>query len=180
MAKKKIKIKKPKTKAGKIFAGFLACLVIIFALLYVFVPAVNSWVKSMLGLGEEPPFRVEGDTTIVKQEDFNDLEVHFIDVGQGDCILIQLPDYKNVLIDGGPNNPNDVINYLKGENVTTIDYLLATHSDADHIANMKEIFEAFEVKHVFRPYVKVTYNGFTFADDFNKGAKHLYHICHHS
>lgn len=57
----------------------------------------------------------------------NELKVHFIDVGQGDSILVQFKD-KNLLIDAGPrSSSNDLLKYLKGINLTKLDYVVATH-----------------------------------------------------
>ncbi len=54
--------------------------------------------------------------------------VHFIDVGQGDSILIQLPNQQNMLIDAGDNHKGQlVVDYLKEQGVSMIDYLIATH-----------------------------------------------------
>lgn len=87
----------------------------------------------------------------------NDLEIHFIDVGQGDAVLIKTPDGRNIMIDAGVDDgavTEKVINYLKDNGVKTIDYLIATHPDADHIGGFPAIFDKFKVKFVFRPYVK--------------------------
>lgn len=84
----------------------------------------------------------------------DDLIIHFIDVGQGDCIFIQFPDGKNMLIDGGLAKTSDsVITYLNNLGVEKIDLVLATHSDADHIGGLPAIFEAYEVSYCLRPMV---------------------------
>lgn len=71
---------------------------------------------------------------------------HFIDVGQGDSILIQTPNGKTVLIDGGKKSAGDkVVAYLKKAGVTTIDLLVATHPDADHIGGLVDVLNAFTV-----------------------------------
>lgn len=87
----------------------------------------------------------------------NDLEIHFIDVGQGDASLIKTPDGKFIMIDAGVDDEkvtDKVINYLKKIGVTKIDYLIATHPDADHIGGFPKIFDRYKVKFVFRSYVK--------------------------
>lgn len=60
------------------------------------------------------------------------LEVHHINVGQGESIYIELPDGSDVLIDAGKSNyGSTVVNYLKGqEKDIDIEYLIATHPDA--------------------------------------------------
>jgi hypothetical protein len=62
------------------------------------------------------------------------LTVHFLDVGQGDAILIQFPNDSVMLVDAGPDEDGAaVISYLKQQGVKKIDYLVATHPHADHI-----------------------------------------------
>lgn len=80
-----------------------------------------------------------------------DLVVHFIDVGQGDCELIQGPE-KTVLIDAGEAEQADVVSaYLRAQGITTIDILIATHPHADHIGGLYKIVEEFEVKTILFP-----------------------------
>ena len=74
----------------------------------------------------------------------NYLSIHTIDVGQGDSILIQTPNFKNILIDGGDDNSHHIIsNYLKNKNVKNIDYVIATHFDSDHIGGLDNIIDKF-------------------------------------
>ncbi|WP_304649574.1 MBL fold metallo-hydrolase [Sporosarcina sp. ACRSL] len=75
-----------------------------------------------------------------------ELKVHFIDVGQGDSILIQSPNGKNMLVDGGPKSAgNHVVEFLKGKGVKKLDYIVATHPDADHIGGLIEVLNTFNV-----------------------------------
>lgn len=85
--------------------------------------------------------------TMVKPED---LQVHFIDVGQGDSILIQTPENKeNILIDAGPKEAgNRVVSYLKDHGVDKIHLLIATHPHEDHIGGLLEVLEHFPVQQV--------------------------------
>ena len=72
--------------------------------------------------------------------------VHFIDVGQGDSIFIQSPNGKNMLVDGGTKDyGDDVVAYLKSLNVSKIDYVVATHPDADHIGGLIDVVNTFTV-----------------------------------
>ena len=74
--------------------------------------------------------------------------VHFIDVGQGDCILIDCGETE-VLIDGGNNGAGDeVVSYLTPYIDGKLDYLIATHPDADHVGGLDAVLEAFEVGEV--------------------------------
>ena len=79
-------------------------------------------------------------------------KVHFIDVGQGDATLIQLPDNKTMLIDtGDPSAKNALVRYIDALNITTIDYFIATHTDNDHIGNAPTVFSLYEIKTFYAP-----------------------------
>ncbi|WP_315115938.1 ComEC/Rec2 family competence protein [uncultured Clostridium sp.] len=90
------------------------------------------------------------------------LQVHFIDVGQGDSILVQ---YENnyMLIDGGPNASADkVLSYLKKTGVEKIDYLIATHPHEDHIGGIDVVIDNYDIGKMYMP--KATANTKTFKD----------------
>lgn len=93
-------------------------------------------------------------TVLVSCNTQNNLNIHFIDIGQGDSSLIQ---YKNIniLIDSGPNDSEEkLIRYLKKYNVKQLDYVIATHPHEDHIGNMDAILDEFDVKKFLAPYVE--------------------------
>jgi|GEM_PF-1885238 len=72
--------------------------------------------------------------------------VSFIDVGQGEAILLNLDD-TDLLIDGGPDRTGSkVIQYLKTQGVDDLDLVIATHSHEDHINGLPAVFDAFHVK----------------------------------
>ena len=82
----------------------------------------------------------------------NYLSIHTIDVGQGDSILIQTPNAKNILVDGGDDNSHYIVsNYLKNQNVKNIDYIIATHFDSDHIGGLDNIIDKFNVSNIYAP-----------------------------
>jgi competence protein ComEC len=84
----------------------------------------------------------------------NTLQVHFINVGQGDSILIQVNN-KNLLIDSGPNKSEDKLKkYLKKLNISKFDYIIATHPHEDHIGNMSYIINNFDVLNFYAPKVE--------------------------
>ncbi len=83
-------------------------------------------------------------------EDFP-VSVHYIDVGQGDCILIKSEE-GNILIDAGEKEyKTKIIAYLNSQDVKTLDYLIATHPHSDHIGGMSGIIENVDVKNVILP-----------------------------
>ncbi len=76
------------------------------------------------------------------------VEVHFIDVGQGDSILVKYidtfledgDDSENLLIDAGDNNKGTLVrNYLKKNGVKELKYFICTHPDADHIGGAASV-----------------------------------------
>ncbi len=87
---------------------------------------------------------MSGDT----QTDFS---VHYVDVGQGDCELI-LDHGKVMLIDVGESDEVEKVRqYLNKQNITTIDYVVATHPHSDHIGGMAKILSEYEIKNVIMP-----------------------------
>src|SRR5688572_8134548 len=72
------------------------------------------------------------------------LRVHFIDVGQGDAVLVQSPSGQNVVYDAG-EHPTKVRDYLIGLGISTLSLVIASHNHADHIGGLAEV-----VRH-FRP-----------------------------
>lgn len=75
------------------------------------------------------------------------LDVHFIDVGQGDAIALRSPSGKTMLIDGGKKSRGeDVVRFLREHGIETLDYVVATHPDADHIGGLISVLEQMDVK----------------------------------
>lgn len=80
------------------------------------------------------------------------LRVSFLDVGQGDSILIQGPTGVRMLVDGGPDR--SVVRELPklmGPLQKTIDVMVETHPDKDHIAGLADVLETYEVKNILSP-----------------------------
>lgn len=72
------------------------------------------------------------------------LRIMMLDVGQGDAILIQMPNGESVLIDGGSTSRSQVGKYillpaLRYHGIGKLDYVIATHMDADHISGIEEL-----------------------------------------
>ena len=80
------------------------------------------------------------------------LTVSFLDVGQGDSSLIELPDGKYVLIDGGNVADGKLIaDYLKKRGINTLDLMVATHPHEDHIGGLDDVLAAVDVKKIYMP-----------------------------
>lgn len=77
------------------------------------------------------------------------MEVHFIDVGQGDATLITCGGHA-MLIDAGDDSKGTMIqNYLQKQNIEKLDYLILTHPDSDHIGGAPVIITKFKIDRVF-------------------------------
>lgn len=92
----------------------------------------------------------------------NKMLVHYIDVGQGDCILIQVNN-KNLLIDSGPkSDKKKLFNYLNSLNLKKLDYVIATHPHEDHIGNMANVINSYRINAFYAP--KIQSNTKTFEN----------------
>lgn len=79
------------------------------------------------------------------------LRVAYIDVGKGDCILVQVGD-TSILIDTGyKNTAADVVAYLRACNVRHLDAMVITHYDRDHVGGMRKIGESIGVGTIYLP-----------------------------
>ncbi|PHV71662.1 MBL fold hydrolase [Sporanaerobium hydrogeniformans] len=76
------------------------------------------------------------------------IKLHFIDTGNSDAILIQ--DGKiGVLIDGGDNDDEEFVpNYIKAQGIEKLNYVIATHPDADHIGGLDGVVRNIKVERV--------------------------------
>ena len=85
------------------------------------------------------------------------LRITFLDVGQGDAVLIQAPGGQVALVDAGPG---EIVPLLRAFGVTRIDLLVATHPHADHIGGMSRVIETFPVRFYMdngQPHTTATY-----------------------
>jgi DNA internalization-related competence protein ComEC/Rec2 len=81
------------------------------------------------------------------------LHVSFLDVGQGDAILIQTPSHQNILVDGGPSP--QAIDLELSQKLSfwdrTIDLMVSTQPHADHVTGLVEVLQRYNVNHVLEP-----------------------------
>lgn len=131
-----------KTAQGLGISPILLAIIIIFGVIFLY--------SAYLELGGEEIPQTAVDSFIAKDAD---LEIHFIDVGQGDCSLIKWED-SAILIDCGERDQADtVLKYLKKQGVKKLDYIIATHPHSDHIGAMAEIISNVEAGKVIAPKV---------------------------
>jgi competence protein ComEC len=90
------------------------------------------------------------DTVFAAENYISSWRIHFVDVGQGDAILVQAAG-KNILVDGGDRS-SGITDYLKQINLDTLHWVIATHPHADHIAGLIPVFRSF-------PVIRVVDNG---------------------
>lgn len=106
-------------------------------------------IEDFLGLSPKPRKHQTTEDIVETSEYF----VSYLDVGQGNSTFVKLPDGRTMLIDGGDISYGEIVsNYLKDYGVTTIDYLIATHSDSDHIGGLSYILDNYDVKNIYRPF----------------------------
>lgn len=148
MAKKRSKIKiSIEMIVVLVLIALIAAIVCYFAL-----PEFKKWAddyfQAIFGADERGQNTAKGES---------ELRVHYLDVGQGDSIFIEFPDDTVMLIDSGDREnavAEYITSYLSDLGVEVIDYLMLTHTDADHVGNMVQVLEAFEVEKAFVPYIE--------------------------
>ena len=152
MAKRKSKksAKKVSVSVSVILASFLSFFVL---------RAVDNWLE--LGIFDTVKKWVSdtvqqnnGTTEEESPSESADFQVHFIDVGQGDSILIR-SDGHNILIDAGENDKGrTVVSYLEALGVDSLDLVIGTHPHSDHIGGLDVVISEIDVKQVLMPKVK--------------------------
>lgn len=94
------------------------------------------------------------DIEFIEKEVINyegQLQVHFIDVGQGDSILVKKDD-SSMLIDAGNNwDGEKVVNYLRDQGISKLDFLVGTHPHADHIGGLDDVIDAYDIGKIIMP-----------------------------
>lgn len=148
MAKKKSRKRTQKKMMKTLFSLLLALIVVI----------AGYFFKDELPFGDETTGGPSGNGThggqIASMPSITDpdyLTVHYIDVGQGDSILVTCGG-EYMLIDAGENDStNTVINYLTDLNITSLDLVVATHAHSDHIGEMADVLSAIPAQTLWYP-----------------------------
>ena len=104
-----------------------------------------------------------GEETSVDPSEDEEMWVHFIDVGQGDAILVESGNVK-ILIDGGPRSAGQVVvDYLVRRGIRELDLVIGTHPHADHIGGLIEVFRQLTVNRIIDagvPHTTVTFDDY--------------------
>lgn len=120
----------------------------------VFVIALSLIVTNRLGLWEREDASASSGP-VSQAVPGGELQVWYLDVGQGDSELIRIPGesgYFNVLIDTGEYEYADgLTSFLQGQGIERIDVLVATHPHADHMGCMARIVQRFEIGSLYMP-----------------------------
>lgn len=140
-----VKKKKQKRNLKLRFCIFFLVSLVVCSTFF-FNDTLEVWINSLIN----PP--------ISENVENCELKVHFIDVGQGDSILVEFPDEKVMLVDSGPgSNEDDLLTYLNNVFATRedreIDYFVATHQDEDHVGGADVVFDNFNILTFYRPNV---------------------------
>lgn len=136
MRRKRVRINK------KNFKYYIAALVIV-----VLLNIAAAWMEQEQ---QEPDDSKSNNQQNSEIEGLNskEMEVHFLDVDQGLCILVKLGD-EVLIYDGGERDTSSqVVAYVKDLGITEIDYMISSHYDSDHVSGLIGCLNAFDVKNV--------------------------------
>lgn len=124
-----------------------------FARAFIVGLLILSLMSFVAGCGVTIPSQEMVTTAPIEtQKGESKLRVSYMDVGQGDSILIQVPNGKNVLIDAGENDQGDeVVSYLKSQGVKRLDVAIWTHPHSDHIGGADFVTNSFDIGQVVMP-----------------------------
>lgn len=120
---------KSSKKTQKIASAVTIIVIALVAAVVTHFTDFGEKIKENTGLSQKPASSAE-------------LSVHFIDVGQGDCTLVMCEGH-NMLIDAGESDQGKkVVEYLKAQNISRLDYVIGTHPHSDHIGGLRAVAES--------------------------------------
>lgn len=98
------------------------------------------------------------------------LKLYFVDTGQSDCILIETPNGKHMLIDSGDNGDEKIVRqFLNSKSVKQIEYAIFTHPHADHIGGAYEVVNEYSVLNIIMPDISADSNTYKmFVDEVSR------------
>ena len=163
---KRIKLKKPVVTLI-VTAVVLICLTISLLITNLFIP-----VKYLTAYFVKPHANGRGT-----------MRVNYLDVSFGDCALVELPDGKNLLIDGGDgtySNTLHILKFLNSRGVNKIDYLVCTSVKSEHCGGLAEIVKYKDVGYAYIPYctnTRITREYHSFITELNKKSVSYAYAC---
>ena len=147
----------------------------LWLLIFTIVAVSIAGCAAQPGPGRSPSAAVHpgppGNATLAPGPPGGNLTVHFLDVGQGDAILVRYGN-RSMLVDGGPAVAGPTVAaYLRGQGVGYIDVLVSTHPHEDHIGGLLTVLREFPVGVVYdsgQPHTTRTYEKYlTLIDEKN-------------
>lgn len=163
-----------KNSAYKPHWGIRIAIVLVVGVLLGVSLLFENQINLALGLEKIEKTEYEGTTAgdIRKKSVAGDLNVHFVDVGQGDACIVELPDGKKMIIDGGEKDAKDaLLGYIDenitdkdGNKITYFDYAILTHTDSDHCGSLDDVLNKYPAKNFYRPNVKCNYKDYVDPD----------------
>lgn len=123
-------------------AGIFAAALVLVLLHFYYCPLNYLWTKFS---NPDIPPRQAGE-----------LRVHFIDVGQGDAIVAELPDGKSMIVDAGGEvyaSRSSLLRYVNALGIKKFDYLILSHPDEDHAGGMDDVLACYGAEKAFIPYI---------------------------
>lgn len=163
-----------KKSAYKPHWGIRIAIVLVVGVLLGVSLLFENQINLALGLEKIEKTEYEGNTAgdIRKKSVAGDLNVHFVDVGQGDACIVELPDGKKMIIDGGEKDAKDaLLGYIDenitdkdGNKITYFDYAILTHTDSDHCGSLDDVLNKYPAKNFYRPNVKCNYKDYVDPD----------------
>lgn len=119
-------------------------------LIYLIIVLIVA-IVSAVGTNYDEFMPVDSETQQTSSQADESFAVHFVDVGQGDCTLVE-SNGEYLLIDAGENgHETEVLNYLRSMNIEKLDYIVVTHQHSDHIGGMSEVLAEFECDNLIMP-----------------------------
>ena len=137
--------RQPRNK--KTLSAVISAVLVLAAVLVYYFPELETYLTGVPNTDSSAPAQPTQSTGTDA-----DCAVYFLDVGQGDSILIQIGTDYNMLIDAGTREAGDTIESdLEALGVTSLDAVVATHPHADHIGSMKQIIEDYTIGTFYMP-----------------------------
>lgn len=113
--------------------------------------SVSSALNTILTAASDLASEAGVQTAYAPAEVTEDLTVHFLDIGQGDCTLLTQGAHA-MLIDAGDNDQGTKVqSYLEYLGISSLDYLVLTHPDADHIGGADVVIYKFDCNTILMP-----------------------------